>query len=161
MFFTGSWENERNAEWVCVSVCLCERDQILSKAKAFQCNGKGVELVVSVYFLYHPKFIVNLLRRVSLFDSDRELEKQDSCVHLYLIIRCLLYQHLNVSGCFVNLWVCWCSSWWNSTSCVIYWERYGAWAEITHSAVPFVVFHACQLIRHDPIQSSDLTFIHN
>lgn len=36
-----------------------------------------------------------------------------------------------------------------------------SWAEITHGAVPFVVFHACQLIFHNPIQSSNLTFIHN
>lgn len=44
---------------------------------------------------------------------------------------------------------------------VIYSEQNGVWAEITHGAATFVVFHTWQLILHDPIQSSNLTFIHN
>lgn len=45
-------------------------------------------IVVSVLLpaCCHPKFKVNLLRRGSLFDSDGELEKQDSSAHLYLCI---------------------------------------------------------------------------
>lgn len=49
-----------------------------------QWNGKACILSLVSCFLCHPKFEVNLLRCVSLFDSDSELEKQDSCAHLYL-----------------------------------------------------------------------------
>lgn len=46
--------------------------------------GKACILLLVFCFLCHPKFEVNLLGRVSLFDSDGEL--QDSCAQLYLCV---------------------------------------------------------------------------